>query len=134
MTALFTLISSNAMAWDCDSNCDKYIKSKFWWKRDYATRAMCLTDKAASCKFWNGAVDFFAAKVKPMIKSEYNREKYEEAKYSGEEAQYMSLCTGAATASLAVIGTSYGGPWGAVIGGAGGAFVSYQICKQSTKW
>lgn len=141
----FFYSSQTALAVNCDMNCHEQAMFKYscpsfknpsrmCWGKNAARVAACETTKAASCKAWNGAVNFFSDKVKPIIGSRFNSKTYSKAVYDGETAQYMAYCTAAAAASCTVLGAEFGGPYGAILGGAGGAFISYQICKQSTRW
>lgn len=145
---LFILICSGqakAIAYDCDSDCYGVARFRYscptfnnparkCWGRNPVKFAACEADKALSCKLWNEAVDFFSTKTKSMLQNEFNAANYQKAEYSGETAQYMAYCTGAAAAACATVGAQLGGPYGAILAGAGGSFVSYQICKQSTTW
>lgn len=92
--------------------------------------ATCEADKAASCR----AVAFFTAKTKPMLKPHFNAQTYQASVENNETAKYMGLCSAAAASACAVIGAKYAAEWGAFLSGAGGVFLSYQICSQSTKW
>lgn len=132
-------------AYDCNSDCHEEASYRYpcptfrnpgrkCGAKNPVKFALCESSKIVSCELWNGTVAFFIDHVKPMLQDQFNAETYRKAEVSDETAQYMVQCTAAATASCAVVGSQFTGPWGAVIGGAGGAFVSTQICQQSTKW
>jgi hypothetical protein len=136
---------SNGLTYHCDDDCHE--ESKFHYpcptfknaKRRCEGKnplkfSVCTADKAVSCKARDGIVKFFLPRVRPVLQTKFNQESYQNAEYSGETAQYMAYCTAASASLCVAVGAQSGGPYGAVIGGAGGTFVSYQICKQSTRW
>jgi hypothetical protein len=96
--------------------------------------AACETAKAASCKIWDGAVNFASGKLKPMLEDRFNSETWASAEASGNGTEYMASCVAAGVAAATILGTELGGPWGSAMSGAIGTFVSFRICEQSRTW
>ena len=134
---LVLLLSTHAYSFNCDSDCGKAARFKYpcptfgkpyrkCYGRDPVTFATCESEKKLSCD----AIQYFSRKLKPHLIQNYNAEEYQNFE---SKATYMAYCTAAVTSLCTAIGAQ-AGPYGAVIGGSGGAFMSFQICKQSTKW
>ncbi len=137
--------SGIALAYDCNSNCSEVGHFRYPCPtfnnpgrmcdgNDPIRINACHAQKTVSCDLWEGAVDFFAARVKPIMQGEFNASVWQQAVVDGTEDRYLALCMAAGISACSAVGAQVGGPWGAVISGAGGTFVSYRICEQSKSW
>jgi hypothetical protein len=139
------MLSANAYGFDCNSDCGKAAEFRYpcpTFKnpgrkckgREPVEYASCETVKLASCKMWNGAVDFASGKLKPMLQGRFNAGSWAQAETSGTQPEYMASCVAAGVAASTILGTELGGPWGSAMSGAIGTFVSFRICEQSRTW
>jgi hypothetical protein len=139
------LLSTNAFGYDCNSDCGKAAEFKYPCPtfgnpgrkckgREPVEYAACETVKLASCKMWDGAVDYASGKLKPILQGRFNAGTWAQAEASGTGTEYMASCVAAGVAGATILGTELGGPWGSAMSGAIGTFVSFRICEQSRAW
>jgi hypothetical protein len=139
------ITASISYGYDCNSDCGKAAQFKYpcptFGKphrmckgRDPVEYSACETVKMASCKMWEGAVDFAKDKMKPILRDRFNAGTWANAEGSGQQQEYMASCVAAGVSAAAILGTELGGPWGSAMGGAIGTFVSFRICEQSRTW
>jgi hypothetical protein len=139
------MLATNAYGFDCNSDCGKAAEFKYPCPtfgnpgrkckgREPVEFASCETVKLASCKMWNGAVDFASGKLKPMLEGRFNAGSWAAAETNGTQPEYMASCVAAGVAASTILGTELGGPWGSAMSGAIGTFVSFRICEQSRTW
>ena len=145
LLALALTVSPQAFSFDCNSDCGKAAEFRYPCPtfgnpgrkckgREPVEFAACETAKAASCKIWNGAVDYARDRIKPMLEGNFNAGTWANAEASGKQTEYMASCVAAGVAACSILGTELGGPWGAAATGAIGTFVSFRICEQSRSW
>jgi hypothetical protein len=139
-------LSPQAMAWDCQTDCGRVAAFRYPCPtlrnprrtcegREPGTFAACTSAKVASCQIWEGAVDYAVPRIKPHMEGQFNAETWAAAQREGSPDAYMSQCIAAGSAVCAALGTELGGgPWGGVISGAVGVFVSARACEQSKSW
>lgn len=145
MTAAAIPAAESAFAWDCNADCDQASRSSYPCPTfrnprrrcpmtDHFTRSACILQKEASCKLWNEVAEGIAGKMRPYLEGQFNAATWRDAEEKHEEDKYMLLCQGAGIAACGALGAELGATWGAVVGGAGGAFASYKVCLQSKSW
>lgn len=138
-------MSTVSLAFDCNSDCGKAAEFRYPCPtfgnpgrmcrgREPVEYAACESAKVASCKIWNGAVDYASDKLKPMLQGRFNAGSWAQAEASGTGTEYMASCVAAGVAAATILGTELGGPWGSAMSGAVGTFVSFRICEQSRSW
>lgn len=134
-----------AQAYDCNSDCGAAARFRYpcptfrnphrmCGGREPVEYAACEAAKVASCQVWEGAVDAVRGKVKPLLEGRFNAGTWGQAQTNGTTDDYMQSCVAAGVSACAILGTEVGGPWGAVMSGAIGTFVSFRICDQSKSW
>lgn len=96
--------------------------------------ASCEVAKAASCQIWEGAVGYVVPRIKPLMEGSFNASRWAAAQQEGSPDAYMSQCMAAGVAACGALGAQLGGPWGGVVSGALGVFVSARACEQSKSW
>lgn len=139
------ILSQTAVAYDCNSDCGKAAEFRYPCPtfgnpgrkckgREPIEFAACETVKVSSCQLWEGAVDAVKGKIKPFLQDRFNAASWSHAQNTGTENDYMASCVAAGVSACAILGTEVGGPWGAVMSGAIGTFVSFRICEQSRAW
>lgn len=145
LLALSLGFTPQAFGFDCNSDCGKAAEFRYTCPtfgnpgrmckgREPVEYTACESAKVASCKIWDGAVDFARDKVKPMLEGRFNAGTWAQAEESGHQMEYMASCVAAGVAACSILGTELGGPWGAAATGAIGTFVSFRICEQSRTW
>lgn len=147
---LFTLLlASPVQAYDCMSNCTEAAKHRVnlpcptWDKPgrtcpnvvfDPAEKALCETQREASCKVFEDIYDYVKDKVRPELEKNFNARTWQKADEEDKEQEYDIQCRAAGVAICAAIGAEFGGPWGAALSGSVGLFVSTRLCEQSKSW
>lgn len=134
------------VAYSCDADCGEAAKFRYPCPtfrnpgrkcdgKNHVKYAACEADKAVSCRLWNSAASWFEPKVKPHLMARgFGRTKWLSHVERGTEGEYITDCTAAGVAILATVGTTFGGPYVGLAGGAAGLFVAKRICEQSTHW
>ena len=135
--------NSTSFAYDCNSDCSGrgYDYPCPTWKDPGRTchgnlppDPLCLTSKKASCEIWEGAVTYASEKIKPLLKPNFNHVTWAAAQTTDTTDQYTQTCVAAGIAACGALGAELGGPWGGVVSGALGTFVSFRVCDQSKTW
>lgn len=139
--SLMALSASSAFADDCSTDCGDAAEFRYpcgigrWCTGRNPTRyATCETAKAASCQIWDGAVGYVVPRIRPMLEGSFNASRWQAAVQEGSPDAYMTQCMAAGIAACGALGAELGGPWGGVISGALGVFVSARACEQSKSW
>ncbi len=99
-----------------------------------AAFASCKISRESACMLQEHLYHTFKDRVKAHLEPHFNADTYAAAAEDGETQEYLAKCEAAGVAVCAAIGAEVGGPWGAAMGGAVGVFISYQLCRQSTRW
>ena len=137
------LFSSVSLAYDCNSDCSAggYNYPCPNWDNpgkmchgDLPNDPACLSVKEASCQIWEGAVNFAAPRMKVLMQAQFNHNTWAASQGNGSTDQYQASCVAAGVAACGALGAELGGPWGGVVAGAVGTFVSFRVCDQSKAW
>lgn len=139
------LLSTSALAYDCNTDCGDVASFNYpcpTWRnprrtckgREPAIYASCQAAKALSCEVWQGAVDYALPRMRPHMEGSFNANTWAAAVQDGSPDAYMSQCMAAGVGICGALGAQLGGPWGGVISGALGVFVSARACEQSKSW
>lgn len=145
LTVLVVTASPQALADDCSTDCGAAAAFRYpcptfgnpgrkCTGRNPARYASCETAKRLSCQIWDGAVNYATPRIRPMLEGTFNAGSWRAASENGDAGKYMAECIAAGVAACGALGVQLGGPWGGVISGAMGVFVSDRICEQSKAW